>query len=73
MEIVLKKKFKETNPVKNLQAKKPKVSIQDFQETSTTFLSQPAANKTVLFKRPQPGDNLSESMNMSKRKKVQTS
>ena len=33
-------------PVKNVQAKKSKASIQDIQETSTTIVSQPAANKT---------------------------
>ena len=42
----LKKKLKETSPVKNVQAKNSKASIQDIQETSTTFVSQPAANKT---------------------------
>ena len=33
-------------PVKNVQAKKSKASIQDIQETWTTIVSQPAANKT---------------------------
>ena len=46
VETALKKKLKETNPVKNVQAKKSKASIQDIQETSTTIVSQPAANKT---------------------------
>ena len=67
----LKKKLKETNPVKNVQANKSKASIQDIQETST-IVSQTATNKTPL-KRPHPGDNLDESMNASKQKKVQTS
>ena len=48
VETALKKKLKETNPVKNVQAKKSKASIQDIQETSTTIFSQPAANKTLL-------------------------
>ena len=73
VETVLKKKLKETNPVKNVQAKKSKASIQDIQETSTTIVSQPAANKTSPLKRPHPGDNLDESVNTSKKKKVQTS
>ena len=68
----LKKKLKETNPVKNVQANKSKGSIRDIQETSTTIVSQTATNKTPL-KRPHPGDNLDESMNASKQKKVQTS
>ena len=65
--------LKETNPVTNVRAKKSKTSIQDIQETSTTIFSQPAANKTSPLKRPHPGDNLDESMNTSKKKKVQTS
>ena len=48
-------------------------SIQDIQETSATIVSQPAANKTSLLKRPHPGDNLDESVNTSKKKKVQAS
>ena len=72
VETALKKKLKETNPVKNVQAKKSKASIQDIQETSTTIVSQPAANKTSPLKRPHPGDNLDESMNTSKKNKVQT-
>ena len=70
METALKKKLKETNPVKNVQAKKSKASIQDIEETSATIVSQPAANKTFP---PHPGDNLDESLNTSKKKKVQTS
>ena len=73
VETALKKKLKETNPVKNVQAKKSKASIQDIHETSTTIVSQPAANKTSLLKRPHPGDNLDESVNTSKKKKVQAS
>ena len=73
METALKKKSKETIPVKNVQAKKSKASIQDIQETSTTIFSQPAANKTSPLKRSHPGDNLDESMITSKKKKVQTS
>ena len=73
VETSLKKKLKETNPVKNVQAKKSKASIQNIQETSTTNVSQPAANKTSPLKRPHPGDNLDESMNTSKKKKIQTS
>ena len=73
VETALKKKLKETNPVTNVQAKKSKTSIQDIQETSATIFSQPAANKTSPLKRPHPGDNLDESMNTSKKKKVQTS
>ena len=69
VETALKKKLKETNPVKNVQAKKSKASIQDIQETSTTIVQQPAANKTSPLKRPHPGDNLDESMNTSKKKK----
>ena len=48
-------------------------STQDIQETSATIVSQPAANKTSPLKRPHPGDNLDESINTSKKKKVQTS
>ena len=73
VETALKKKLKETNPVKNVQAKKSKASIQDIQETSTTIFSQPAANKTSPLKRSHPGDNLDKSMNTSKKKKLQTS
>ena len=73
VETALKKKLKETNPVKNNQPKKSKTSIQDIQETLTTIDSQPAANKTSPLKRPYPRDNLDESMNASKKKKVQTS
>ena len=73
VETALKKKLKETNPMKNVQAKKSKSSIQDIQETSTTIASQLAANKTSPLKRPLPGDSLDESMNTSKKKKVQTS
>ena len=73
VETVLKKKLKETNPVKNVQAKKFKASIQDIQETSTTIVSQPAANKISPLKWPHPGDNLDELMNTTKKKKVQTS
>ena len=73
VETALKKKLKETNPVTNVQAKKSKTSIQDIQETSATIFSQAAANKTSPLKRPHPGDNLDESMNTSKKKKVQTS
>ena len=69
VEIALKKKLNKTNPVKNIQAKKSKASIKDIQETSTTIVSQPAANKTSPIK----GDNLDESMNTSMKKKVQTS
>ena len=72
VETALKKKLKETNPVKNVQAKKSKASIQDIQETSTTIFSQPAANKTLL-KWSHPGDNLDESVNTSKKKRVETS
>ena len=54
VETALKKKLKKTNPVKNVLAKKSKASIQDIQETSTTIISQPAANKTSPFKRPHP-------------------
>ena len=72
VETALKKKLKETNPVKNVQAKKSNASIQDIQETSTTIVSQPAANKTSLIKQLHLGDNLDESMNTSKKKKVQT-
>ena len=63
VETALKKKLKETNLVKNVQAKKSKASIQDIQETSTTIFSQPAANKTSPLKRSHPGDNLDKSMN----------
>ena len=70
VETALKKKLKETNPVKNFQAKKSKASIQDIQETSTAIVSQPVVNKTSP---PHSGDNLNESMNTSKKKKVQTS
>ena len=73
VETALKKKLKETNPVKNVQAKKSKASIQDIHETSTTTVSQPVANKTSLLRRPHPGDNLDESVNTSKNKKVQAS
>ena len=73
VETALKKKLKETNPMKNVQAKKSKSSIQDIQETSTTIASQLAANKTSPLKRPLPGDSLDESMNTSEKKKVQTS
>ena len=73
VETALKKKLKETNPMKNVQAKKSKASIQDIQETSTTIASQLAANKSSLLKRPLPGDNLYESMNTPKKEKVQTS
>ena len=73
VETALKKKLKETNPVKNVQAKKSKASIQDIQETSTTIFSQPAANKTSPLKRSHPGDNLDKSMNTSKKEKLQTS
>ena len=73
VETALKKKLKETNPVKNIQAKKSKVSIQDNQETSTAIVSQPAANKTSPLKRLHTGDNLDESMNTFKKKKVQSS
>ena len=59
--------------MKNVQAKKSKASIQNIQETSTAIFSQPAANKTSPLKRPHPGDNIEESMNMPKKKKVQTS
>ena len=45
----------------------------DIQETSTTIVSQPAANKTSPLKRPHPGDNLDESMNTTKKRKVQNS
>ena len=45
----------------------------DIQETSTTIVSQPAANKTSPLKQPHPRDNLDESMNTSRKKKVQTS
>ena len=72
VETSLKKKLKETNPVKNVQAKKSKASIQDIQETSTTIFSQPAANKTLL-KWSHPGVNLDESVNTSKKKRVETS
>ena len=54
VETALKKKLKKTNPVRNVHAKKSKASIQDIQETSTTIISQPAANKTSPFKRPHP-------------------
>ena len=65
MGTVLKKKLKETNPLKNVQAKvtnrlknvqakKFKASIQDIQETSTTIVSQTAANKTSPSKQPHP-------------------
>ena len=73
VEIPLKKKLKKTNPVKNIQAKKSKASIKDIQETSTTIVSQLAANKTSPLKRSHTGDNLDESMNTAKKKKVQTS
>ena len=73
VETALKKKLKETNPVKNVQAKKSKGSIQDIQKTSTTNVSQPAASKTSPLKRLHPGDNLDESVNTSKKKKIQTS
>ena len=73
VEIALRKNLKVTNPIKNIQAKKSKASIQDIEETSTTIVSQPAANKTFLLKRPRPGDNLDESMNTPEKKKVQTS
>ena len=72
METVLKKKLTETIPVKNVQAKKSKASIQDIQETSTTIFSQPAADKTLL-KWSHPGDNLDESVNTSKKKRAETS
>ena len=61
VETSLKKKLKETNPVKNVQAKKSKASIQDIQETSATIVSQPAGNKTSQLKQPHPGDTLDES------------
>ena len=61
VETALKKKLKETNPVKNVQAKKSKASIQDIQETSATIVSQPAGNKTSQLKQPHPGDTLDES------------
>ena len=73
METALKKKLKETNPVKNVQAKKSKASIQDIQEISTAIVSQTAANKSFPLKQPRPLDNLDESMNTFKKKKVQTS
>ena len=73
VETLLKKKLKETNPVKDVQAKKSKGSIQDIQKTSTTNFSQHAASKTSPLKRLHPGDNLNESMNTSKKKKIQTS
>ena len=73
VEIALKKKLNKTNPVKNIQAKKSKASIKDIQETSTTIVSQPAANKTFPLKRSHARDNLDESMNTGKKKKVQTS
>ena len=74
METAVKKKLKETKPVKNVQAKRSKASIHPrLQETSATIVSQPAANKTSPLKRPHPGDNLDESINTSKKKKVQTS
>ena len=50
----LKKKLKETNPAKNVQVKKFKASIQDIQETSTTIVSQSAANKTSPLKQRHP-------------------
>ena len=59
--------------MKNVQAKRSKAFIQDIQETSATIVSQPAATKTSPLKQPHPGDNLDESMNTSKKKKVQTS
>ena len=59
--------------MKNVQARKSKGSYQDIQETSATIVSQPAANKTSLLKRPHPGDNLDESVNTSKKKIAQTS
>ena len=55
METALKKKLRETNPVKNVQAKKSKEFIQDIQETSA-IVSQPAANKTSPLKQHHPGD-----------------
>ena len=58
--------------MKNVQAKKSNASIKDIQETSTTFVSQAAANKNFPLKRPYRGDNLDELMNTSKNKKVQT-
>ena len=61
VETALKKKLKETNPVKNVQAKKSQASIQDIQETSATIVSQPAGNKTSQLKQPHPGDTLDES------------
>ena len=73
VEIALKKKLNKTNPKKNIQAKKSKASIKDIQETSTTIVSQPAANKTFPLKRSHTRDNLDESMNTCKKKKVQTS
>ena len=73
VEIALKEKLNKTNPVKNIQAKKSKASIKDIQETSTTIVSQPAANKTFPLKRSHARDNLDESMNTGKKKKVQTS
>ena len=73
VETALKKKLKETNPVKNVQAKKSKASIQDIQETSLAVVIQPAANKTSPLKRSHPGDNLDKSMNTSKKEKLQTS
>ena len=66
-ETALKKKLKETNQVKNVQAKKSKAFIQDIQETSTTIVSQPAANKTSPLKRPHPGDELDKSISLSKK------
>ena len=69
VETVLKKKLKETNPVKNVQAKNIKASIQNIQETSTTIVGQPAANKISPLKWPHPGVNLDELMNTTKKKK----
>ena len=50
-----------------------KASNQEIQETSTTTVSQPTANKTSLLKQPHWGANLNESTNMSIKKKIQTS
>ena len=73
VEAALKKKLKETSPVKNVQAKSLRHPSKTFKKPQQQLFSQPAANKTVPLKRPHPGDNLDESMNTSRKKRVQTS
>ena len=66
VENALKKKLKDTNPVKKSQAKASQAPIQDIQETPTND-SQPR-NKNSPLKKPHPGNDLGETMIISKNK-----